>query len=62
MATFFGDNLRNNMLLNSVGMDAVVDFRERALQVPFERFLLLFINFKAFKLTDKVILKFRTQP
>jgi hypothetical protein len=40
---FFSKNFRYYFFFNSIGMNTIINFRQRTLQVPFKRFLLIFI-------------------
>jgi hypothetical protein len=50
---------RDYLLFDGVRVDSVIDFREGALEVPFEGLPAGFINFKPVKLLYEVKLEFR---
>ncbi|MDR1191487.1 MAG: hypothetical protein LBK60_07485 [Verrucomicrobiales bacterium] len=50
------------LLLDGIGVDAIVDFRRRALQIPFEGKAALFVFLEPLKFTDKIKPEFRAKP
>ena len=58
----FGDGRRNEGVLDGVGVDAVVDLGEGALEVPIELEPVVFVILEALKFRDEVELEFRAKP
>ena len=58
----FGDGGRDERIADGVGMDAIVDFRQSALEVPIEFEAVVFVGLEAAELFDQIYLKFGTDP
>jgi hypothetical protein len=58
----FGDLWWDDLLFDGVGMDAVVNLRQCALQVPFEGETPLLLGLQALKLKNQIVLKLRRKP
>ena len=56
------DFLRDEMRLNGVGMNSVIQLRERSVEIPCQRKTAVFLLLEALELVDQVELEFRAEP